>query len=748
MPWYNRGMHSRWSDEEAETFVRRYADGPHCNEDVALRVYSSRLIGREPTLVLHGGGNTSVKTQLRDDTGALVDVLCVKGSGWDLAAIEPAGLPAVRLATLSALRQLDALSDEDMVNAQRTRLLDASAPNPSVETLLHAFLPARYIDHSHADAILALVDQPRAEAICAELFGDRLVTVPYVMPGFALAKLAAEIADAHPEAEGLLLLQHGLFTWGASARESYERHVAAVDRAERHLAAARSQPAGRLAGSASTELVSDQVSDRAGKQVVQPAAEQATHRVLESVPESVSERLADTAVGAAVDPVAASVRDPARSYASWAPLLRGRLATGEGSAAPRRMVFELRTSAAISAFLAGPELGELSQRGPVTPDHVIRTKAKPLVLDLRAHAHAELAGVITVELERYRSAYRAYVARQVARRNRQITALDPEPRVLLLRGVGLVGVGPTPKAARIAADLYEHTIDVITAAEAIGRYQALPESDLFDMEYWSLEQAKLGRARPARLAGRIVYLTGAARGIGAATARAFAREGASLYLVDREPDALAALGEELGAASEALDVGDRQAVLRSLENCVLTYGGLDGVISNAGFAPQSAIASCPATLLERSFAVNFFAHQWIAAAAWDIFAAQGIGGFLLFNASKAAFNPGAGFGPYAVPKAALVALMKQYALEGGALAIRSNAVNADRVRTDLLDHEQVAARAQARGLAVDDYYRSNLLAREVRCEDVAEAFVHLAVAEATTGSVLTVDGGNIAASPR
>jgi rhamnose utilization protein RhaD (predicted bifunctional aldolase and dehydrogenase)/NAD(P)-dependent dehydrogenase (short-subunit alcohol dehydrogenase family) len=681
-------MQSRWSDQDARDYVERYANAPHSNEDVALRVYSSRLIGREPSLVLHGGGNTSVKTDLIDDTGAPVEVLCVKGSGWDLGDIEPAGLPAVRLSTLTGLRALEAMTDEDMVNAQRTRLLDASAPNPSVETLLHAFLPAKFIDHSHADAILACVDQPEAARICASLFGDRLALVPYVMPGFALAKLAAEVADAHPMAEGLLLLQHGLFTWGASARESYERHVWAVDAAERYIGS---------------------------WQQAQPPPASAAPSVV-----------------------------PSRFY----PELRGRL--GEGQ---RRYFFDMRSSEAIRRFVDREDLAAVSQRGPVTPDHVIRTKATPLLLDLRGHQPSAIGSEIERALAEFRAAYRGYVARQAAARpqraDRPITALDPDPRVILAPGAGvLIGVGSSPKAARVAADLYEHTIDVIEAAEAIGSYQALPESDLFDMEYWSLEQAKLGKGQPRPLDGRIVLVSGAARGIGEATARAFARAGASLYLIDREADALAAVASSLGAASEIVDVSDELAVRRSVQNCALTYGGIDGIVSNAGYAPQSPIASCSTELLQASFAVNFFAHQWLASEAFSLFERQGMGGFLLFNASKAAFNPGPNFGPYALPKAALVALTKQYALEGGPLGVRANAVNADRVRTGLMSGEDVQRRAAARGLEVDAYFRSNLLEREVSSADVAAAFVHLALAPSTTGCVLTVDGGNIAASPR
>ncbi len=674
-------MRSAWSDDDARAAIQRWSKARNSNDALALRVYSSRLIGSDPALVLHGGGNTSVKTQLPDDTGELVDVLCVKGSGWDLGDIEPAGFPAVRQGSLQALRRLPALSDEDMVNAARVRLLDAAAPNPSVEVLLHAFLPHAYIDHSHADAILAIVDQPDALARCRELYGDRLAIVPYIMPGFALAKLAAEIHDAHPGAEGMLLLQHGLFTWGDNARESYERHIAAVDLAERAVASRRS-----------------------------------------------------TAVMAAP-----------RAQVDWAtlaPLLRGRLG-GEG----RRWVLTLRKSEAIRAFVDDPQLTELALRGPATPDHVIRTKQLPLVLD-PAHAQGELGAFIDGELARYRASYREYVARQLAAKQVQRTPLDPDPRIVLVPGLGLVAAGADAKAAAIAADVYEHTITIIRDAETFGSYQALPDGDIFDMEYWSLEQAKLGKANPKPLHGRVVIVTGAASGIGAAIAKAFAGAGAQLWLVDRDAESLAATAAKLRAPFEVLDVTDREAVHRTVARAVECFGGVDGLVSNAGTAPQAPIDACPPELLMASLAVNLLAHQWFAEAVTRALRAQGQGGFLLFNASKSAFNPGPGFGPYAIAKAALVALMKQYAVEGGPAGIRANAINADRIRTNLLDPVALAERARARGLEPDDYFRANLLGAEVTVDDVAKAMLALALAERTTGTVLPVDGGNIAASPR
>jgi rhamnose utilization protein RhaD (predicted bifunctional aldolase and dehydrogenase)/NAD(P)-dependent dehydrogenase (short-subunit alcohol dehydrogenase family) len=677
-----------WSDEEAARAIDRWSHGPRSNSDVALRVYTSRLIGADARLVLHGGGNTSVKTRLPDDTGALVDVLCVKGSGWGLGDLEPPGLPAVRMDTLAALRSLATLSDEDMVNAARVRLLDAAAPNPSVEMLLHAFLPAKFIDHSHADAILAIVDQPGDQAAalarCREVFGDGLAIVPYVMPGFALAKLAAEIVERSPGVHGMLLLQHGLFTWGETARESYERHIAAVDAAQRAIAG---KPA-----------------------LVRSAA----------VPD--------------VD------------WSALAPVVRGRLGT-----AAKRWVLTLRTSPAIRAFVDAAELRARALRGPVTPDHVIRTKAVPLVLDVR-DANGDIPTYVQAMIDAYRERYAAYFARQVAAKSVTRTALDPDPRILLIPGLGLVAIGADAKAASVAADVYEHTIDVIDAAERFGTYQALPEGDLFDMEYWSLEQAKLtvgaGKSTSKPLAGRVVIVTGAASGIGAATAAMMKAAGAELWLVDRDAEALAVTARKLGAPFEVLDVTSRDAVLATVRAATLRYGGVDGLVSNAGTAPQSPIATCPPELLRESLEVNLLSHQWFAEATVGVLTAQGRGGFLVFNASKSAFNPGPGFGPYAIAKAGLVALMKQYAVEGGPLGIRSNAVNADRIRTALLDPEAVAERARARGSSPDEYYRANLLGHEVTADDVALAILSLATARSTTGAVVPVDGGNIAASPR
>ncbi len=686
-------MQSKWSDAEADSFITRYA-ARDVGPDLALRVYTTRLLGSDPRLVLHGGGNTSVKTRMTDLLGDEIEVLCVKGSGWDMGAIEPAGLPAVRLEPLRRLRRLDALSDEDMVNFQRGNLLDATAPNPSVETLLHAFLPHKFVDHTHSTAVLALVDQPDGAALAREVYGARMALVPYIMPGFALARKAAEIADAHPDAEGMILLKHGIFTFGDTARQAYERMIEMVDLAERRLARDR-------------------------KPVFAAAA--------------LPERLA--------------------TPAAVAPILRGltALAVAPGEGAYRRLVFDFRTSDGIRNYVDGAEAGRYARAGVVTPDHVIRTKNWPLIVP--APAADDLPGFragAAAAVEAFVARYREYFRVNDAAAGGGRTALDPMPRVILVPGLGLFGLGASAKDAAIAADIAENTVATITDAEAIGRYQPVSEAEAFALEYWSLEQAKLGKAGEKPLARQVAVVTGGASGIGLATARAFARDGAEVAVLDLDAGQAAAAAAAIGGKALGLgcDVTDPDAVRAAFDAVCARFGGVDIVVSNAGAAWQGAIGELDDALLRKSFELNFFAHQSVARNAVRVMKEQGLGGCLLFNTSKQAVNPGRNFGPYGLPKAATLFLLKQYALDHGRDGIRANGVNADRIRSGLLTDDMIASRAKARGLSEKDYMAGNLLGREVTAEDVAEAFVFLAKAPKTTAAVLTVDGGNIEASLR
>ena len=684
------GVQNLWSDEAARAAVARYGE-EGVGEALALRTYSARLLGQEPRLVLHGGGNTSVKTVQRDLFGDQVEVLCVKGSGWDLATIEPPGHPAVRLAPLMKLRALGALSDEDMVNAQRQCLLDAAAPNPSVETLLHAYIPDKFVDHTHSTAILSIADQPDAAVMFQEIFGERMACIPYVMPGFALAKAAGDARDANPQAEGLILLQHGVFTYGATARESYERMIACVQAAEAFITR-RHGPVRHAAGAA--------------------AASPAPAEVL--------------------------------------PVLRGALARAAAARWPGRWLFDLRATPVARAVADNPALTDLALRGVATPDHVIRTKRSPLVIPMSSGGSDRWAGEVDAPIERYLADYQAYFARNNLRLGGGKTALDPLPRVIALPGIGLVGVGKSAAEAAVAADLAESWAQTLLDAEAIGSFQPVGEADTFDMEYWSLEQAKLGKAAEKRLARHVALVTGAGGAIGAAIARAFAAEGAEVVVLDLDGPAAERTAAGIGrtALAIACDVTSEASVSEAFARAVERFGGLDIVVSNAGAAWTGMMAELDDEVLRRSFELNFFAHQLVSKAAVRVFRAQAMGGALLFNASKQAINPGPDFGAYGASKAALLALMRQYALEHGAEGIRCNAVNADRIRSGLLTPDMIQARASSRGLTPEAYMAGNLLGKEVLAEDVAQAFVFAALMAKTTGAILPVDGGNVAAMPR
>lgn len=684
-------MKSAWVEREAKDAVDRYG-AAGIPAALALRVYSTRLVGRDPRLVLHGGGNTSLKSTAPDLTGETIDVLYVKGSGADMGSIEPAGLPAVRLAPLQALRNRDALSDDDFARVQRAYLLDPNAPAPSVEMLLHAFMPAPFIDHTHATAVLSLIDQPNAEALCAEVFGGKLGFVPYHRPGFGLARLAAQVFDKNPKVEGLILDKHGIFTFGADAREAYERMIAYVGLAEARLAKNR--------------------------KTMKPA----------SLPAKIA---------------------PARDVA---PILRGactlRDANGEG--AHKRLVLDFRAGDKVLAYVNSADLARTARAGLLTPDHVIRVKPWPLLLPAPEEGKLDAFKAAAQQAVRqFAAAYATYFDANKARAA-GVAMHDPLPRIALVPGLGLFGMGVTAKDAKIAADIAETTAEGITDAEAVGRFTSIADADVFDCEYWPLELAKLGQRKTLPLEGQVAVVTGAGGAIGAATAKAFAGAGAAVALLDLDLAAAQKAAQAIGGAALPVqcDVTDAASVAAAYDAVVARFGGVDILVSNAGAAWQGKIGEVDEALLRKSFELNFFAHQKMAQAAVKIMLAQGNGGCLLFNVSKQAVNPGPSFGPYGLPKAATLFLVRQYALDYGADGIRANAVNADRIRSGLLTEDFIKERAKARGLTEKDYMSGNLLQREVTADDVAQAFLAQALALKTTADVTTVDGGNIAAALR
>jgi len=681
-------MKNLWNDATAEALVADYAK-KGVGRDLALRVYTTRLLGGEPRLVLHGGGNTSVKIKVKDLLGEEWDVLCVKGSGWDMAVIEPAGLPAVKMASLLKARALDKLSDEDMVALQRANLIDPSSPNPSVETLLHAFLPLKFVDHTHSTAVLAIVDQENSEELSRKVFGPKMGFVPYIKPGFDLAKVAAEIYDQDPSVEGLILDKHGIFTFAETASEAYGLMIDYVTKAEDYIASSKTTP--EKAGALPASLAK---------------------------PEDI------------------------------APILRGAVAFPRGDGRFDRFVADFRTSDKVRDFLTRKDLARYADTGVSTPDLSIRIKTGPVVL--ASPDGSDLAGyekTVREQVAAYVADYTSYFTDNDARDDIKRTMLDPMPRLALVPGLGMFGFGRTLKDARIASDVGEMWIEAVEGAEAVGRFKPLTKPELFELEYWSLEQAKLAGAKPKPLTGQIVLVTGGAGAIGAATAKLFAANGAHVIVADLDGEKAkqAAKAAGNGSIGVACDVTDPASVRAAFDAAVSAYGGVDIVVSNAGAAWEGAIGDIDDRLLRKSFELNFFSHQTVAQNAVRLFKLQGTGGALLFNTSKQAVNPGANFGAYGLPKAATLFLSRQYALEYGKIGVRSNAVNADRIRSGLLTDQMIASRSVARGLSEKDYMSGNLLGLEVTAEHVAEAFLHHALAERTTGDVTTVDGGNIAA---
>lgn len=654
-------MRNRWDDAEAA----------RCTTELELRAYTSRLLGCEPALVLHGGGNTSVKRTETDLFGDPREILHVKGSGWDLASIEPAGFAPVRLPVVRRLAGLPALSDRAMARELVAATTDPGAPAPSVETLLHAVLPHRFVDHTHADAVLTLTNTPAAAALLREVYGERVVVVGYVMPGFALARVCAErfAAEAGAATVGMVLAHHGVFSFGATARESYERMIALVTLAE------------------------EAIGERTGRALAAPPR--------------------------AADAPAAGGLELAR--------LRRRISAAAG----HPMILTASADEEAAAFARDPDVAQLAGRGPVTPDHVIRTKRVPLV---------------GRDVDAYVAEYRRFFERHAGRSAEPLTMLDPAPRIVLDAELGLVSAGRAPADARIAEDIYRHTIRVVRASESLGGYRSLSEAELFDVEYWELEQAKLARAgRPLALAGEVALVTGAAGGIGRACADALLAQGAAVVALDvaaaveRDPDDPAYLGLRC-------DVTDREAVAAALRQAAGRFGGLDVLVLNAGvFPPGAPVAELDDDAWAGVLRVNLDANLALLRAAHPFLVEAPRYGRVVVVGSRNVAAPGRGAAAYSVSKAGVTQLARVAALEWAADGIRVNVVHPDAVfDTGAWTPEVLAARAAHYGIGVEEYKRRNLLGTEIASADVA-ALVTAMCGPAfarTTGAQVPIDGGS------
>jgi rhamnulose-1-phosphate aldolase/alcohol dehydrogenase len=686
-------MQSRWDDAEASTL-----------SDLDLLVYASRLIGAETSLVVWGGGNTSIKITERDHRGREIPVLRVKGSGSDLKSVQRKDFPGVRMDDIRALLDRRDMGDQEMVDYLAHGLVDVGGARPSIETLLHGFVGARAVVHTHADAIVSLTNNDRARDVVSGVYGKDVIALAYRRPGFKISRDVADTIAEHPEARALLLERHGTITWGETVRDAYEATIELIGRAEDAIA--ERKRGRRVFGGARL-----------------PVREASERREL---------------------------------AVAVAPRLRGLLSRA------RRVVVTFDDSPPVTEFVSSVEAPTVSQVGPATPDHTIYTRRVPCYVDVTAGADAAgVAAALERSLEAFARDYTAYVD---AHRPPDLQLSDPLPRVVLVPGLGMFTAGRDRRTAGIVSDIYHHTIDVIGHASAFGAYVSLSAKDAFDVEYWPLELYKLTLAPPEKeLARRIALVTGGASGIGRAIARRLAGEGAHVVVGDLDVAGAARTADEITAAvgagralGLAMDVTSEASVRAAVEAAVLAYGGLDILVSNAGIAHSAPVAAMALEDWERSFAVNARGHFLVAREAMRLLIAQGIGGALVFIATKNVMAPGKDFAAYSAAKAAQAQLAKVLALEGAPHGIRANIVNPDAVFQDskLWSEEVRRQRAAAQGIAVEqleDFYRTrNLLGVRILPEDVAEAALFLASDRSakTTGCTITVDGGVREAFPR
>jgi len=651
-------MKNLWNDDEAKQQQGYLAE----------RVYSSRLLGANPDLVLHGGGNTSVKGEWKDIFGEQIATLYVKGSGSDLITIERKDFVPVRMEAMLKLAALDQLSDIDMARELKLATLDPGFPAPSVEAILHALIPHRFVDHTHADAIVAITNTANGEARIREIFGDDVIVLPYVMPGFDLAKLCAEVfpRKATPRIIGMVLMNHGIFSFGDTAKQSYERMIELVGRADTYLEK-----------NAPLSPVKD----------IEPEA----------------------------DWLALAALRKRVSSAAGFPMLLRTCATG-----------------ATLAFARHPEAADISQRGPATPDHVIRTKRMPL---------------FGRDVDAFVQTYKNYFDKNSRSAKQALKMLDPAPRVIIDPEFGLVTAGRSARDTRIAEDIYIHTMNVILRGEALGGYQALGAAPLFSLEYWDLEQAKLKKAgAPKAFAGEVALVTGAASGIGKACVQSFLNRGAAVIGVDVNPAVESLFGQRDDYRGITADLISLQDINRVIEQTLRCYGGLDMLVLNAGIFPGGKkIAALADEEWRKVMTINLDSNLAILREAHPLLKAAPNYGRVVVIGSKNVPAPGPGAAAYSASKAALTQLARVAALEWGEDAIRINLVHPNAVfDTGIWTPEVLSQRAAHYGMSVEDYKRNNVLHVEVSSKDVAELTAEMCgvLFAKVTGAQIPVDGGN------
>jgi rhamnulose-1-phosphate aldolase/alcohol dehydrogenase len=660
--------------------------------------YRSNLLGADRAVANYGGGNTSIKVTEPDHLGRPTRVLWVKGSGSDLATITADRFTALRLDEIDPLRGREEMPDAEMVAYLARCQVEPNMPRSSIETLLHAFIDAAHVDHTHPDAINAIAGAADGERLAAECFGDEALWIPYIRPGFLLSRQVGDAVAANPAARFVILAKHGLVTWGETGEESYHATLEAINRAAEFLAAKASEPA------------------PAGK----PLPAEARCELLRAV----------------------------------LPTLRGAVAT-DGAA--KVLIADIEDD--VAAFTAAPEAATVSQVGAACPDHLVHTKRRPLWIayDPASDDHEAVRERIRAGVEEFREGEREYFERH---RGGDESIADTAPRVVAIEGVGIVGVGRNVKAASLSRDLYHRAIAVMRGATALGGFVSLDDAESFGVEYWPLELYKLSLAPPPReLEGRVALISGGAGGIGAAIAGRLAADGACVVIADLDADGAARTAAGLGeiAASVAVDVTDEDAVAAAFEGAVLAFGGVDLIVASAGIASSAPLAEATVAEWERNYGVLARGYFLLAREGAAVQRAQGQGGAIVFIGSKNALAAGRNAVAYSSAKAAELHMARCLAEELGPDGIRVNTVNPDAVLegSRIWDSSWREERARAYGIDPDqleEHYRARTTLKvNITPADIAEAVAFLASptrAAKSTGNVINVDGGVPTAYPR
>ncbi len=651
-------MKSNWNNSEAKKLK---------GDLLELRVYTSNLLGNDEDLVMHGGGNTSVKIKETNIFGEEEEILYVKGSGWSLDTIKAEGFAPVKMSALKKLVALPELSDIDMVKYQRMAMINPNAPNPSVETILHGLIPYTFVDHTHADAVVVITNSPNGKKRIQEIYGKNMLIIPYVMPGFILAKTIYDMTREvdWDSLDGMILMSHGVFTFDHDAKKAYEKMIDIVDTAEKYL---KKQGAKEVKGVKKGQVDALQL---------------------------------------------ATIRQQVSNL--WgSPVLS-----------------KLDNSPPAIGFSNLKDVKKITSRGPLTPDHIIRTKRIPIVFSKNSQK----------DLDKYVKDYKAYFKQY----NQGEKLLDQAPRWAILPNSGTLSFGPSPKHCAIIEDITRHTKKAIHQAEHLGGWNALPKSDLFEVEYWSLEQAKLSRAgKPKAMAGKIAIVTGAASGIGKASVESLVAQGAVVAALDINKNVISCFPQKevLGIIC---DVTNTKQLEKAIEQTIVQFGGVDMLISNAGIFPKSAkIAEMDAKNWQRSLDINVTSHQRLLQLCVP-YLELGFEPAVVFIVSKNVPAPGPGAAAYSVAKAGLNQLGRIAAMELGGKGIRVNMMHPNAVYdTAIWTDEVLTARAKHYGLTVEEYKTNNILKTEVTSHDVADLAVAMLgkTFGKITGAQVPIDGGN------